>query len=55
MAIMSMVISLGNNRNSFRIDTNDIQKFYNENYIPNGSAIAIAGDFSGKEMKSSGY
>jgi zinc protease len=31
--------------------TNDIQKFYTENYIPNGSAIAIAGDFSSKEMR----
>lgn len=29
----------------------DIQKFYKENYIPNGSAIAIAGDFNSKEMK----
>jgi zinc protease len=33
------------------INTNDIQRFYKENYIPNGSAIAIAGDFSSKEMK----
>jgi zinc protease len=31
--------------------TGDIQRFYKENYIPNGSAIAIAGDFSSKEMK----
>ena len=29
----------------------DIRTFYQENYIPNGSAIAIAGDFSSKEMK----
>ncbi len=33
------------------LTSNDIQKFYKENYIPNGSAIAIAGDFSSKEMK----
>lgn len=31
--------------------TVDIQKFYKENYIPNGSAIAIAGDFSSKDMR----
>ena len=29
----------------------DIQKFYKENYIPNGAAISIAGDFNSKEMK----
>lgn len=29
----------------------DVQKFYKANYIPNGSAIAIAGDFDSKEMK----
>jgi zinc protease len=29
----------------------DIQQFYRENYIPNGSAIAIVGDFNSKEMK----
>ena len=30
----------------------DIKKFYKENYVPNGSAISIVGDFSSKEMKS---
>ncbi len=30
----------------------DIRKFYSANYIPNGAAIAIAGDFNSKEMKS---
>jgi zinc protease len=29
----------------------DLKKFYSENFIPNGSAIAIAGDFNTKEMK----
>lgn len=29
----------------------DLQKFYRENYIPNGSAISIVGDFDPKEMK----
>ncbi|HKZ68016.1 MAG TPA: pitrilysin family protein, partial [Chitinophagaceae bacterium] len=29
----------------------DIKKFYKENYIPNGAAISIAGDFNSKEMK----
>jgi zinc protease len=29
----------------------DAEKFYKENYIPNGSAIAIAGDFDNKDMK----
>lgn len=29
----------------------DVQKFYTENYIPNGSAISIVGDFNSKEMK----
>jgi len=29
----------------------DIKKFYKENYIPNGSAISIVGDFNAKEMK----
>ncbi len=33
------------------LSTNDLQKFYKANYIPNGSAIAIAGDFNSKEMK----
>lgn len=29
----------------------DIKKFYKENYIPDGSAISIVGDFNSKEMK----
>ena len=29
----------------------DAQKFYKSNYIPNGAAIAIVGDFNAKEMK----
>lgn len=29
----------------------DLKKFYKENYIPNGAAISIVGDFSAKEMK----
>ena len=33
------------------LSANDLKKFYQANYIPNGSAIAIAGDFNSKEMK----
>lgn len=33
------------------LTTADIQKFYAANYIPNGSAISIVGDFNSKEMK----
>lgn len=29
----------------------DVKKFYQENYLPEGSAIAIAGDFNSAEMK----
>ena len=29
----------------------DVKKFYSENYLPEGSAIAIAGDFKSAEMK----
>ncbi len=29
----------------------DVKKFYSENYIPEGSAISIAGDFNKAEMK----
>ncbi|RYG41495.1 MAG: insulinase family protein [Chitinophagaceae bacterium] len=29
----------------------DLVEFYKQNYIPNGSAIAIVGDFSSKDMK----
>jgi zinc protease len=31
----------------------DVQQFYKENYIPNGAAISIVGDFNSKEMKTS--
>ena len=33
------------------LTTQDIRKFYTANYIPEGSAIAIAGDFNSAEMK----
>ncbi len=33
------------------LTTGDVQKFYTENYIPNGAAISIVGDFDSKEMK----
>ncbi|TMI71563.1 MAG: insulinase family protein [Bacteroidetes bacterium] len=33
------------------ITVNDLKKFYKENYVPVGSAIAIVGDFNAKEMK----
>ncbi|MEI9943287.1 MAG: pitrilysin family protein [Chitinophagaceae bacterium] len=33
------------------ITVDDLKKFYKENYIPNGSAISIVGDFNAKEMK----
>jgi zinc protease len=33
------------------ISSDDLKKFYKENYIPNGSAISIVGDFNMKEMK----
>ncbi len=29
----------------------DLKSFYTANYLPNGSAIAVVGDFNGKEMK----
>lgn len=34
------------------LTADDLKKFYKENYIPNGSAIAIAGDFNTIDMKS---
>jgi predicted Zn-dependent peptidase len=34
------------------LSATDIKNFYKENYIPNGSAISIVGDFNSKEMKS---
>ena len=33
------------------ISNSDVRAFYAQNYIPNGSAIAIAGDFSQKDLK----
>ncbi len=33
------------------ISTADLKAFYDQNYIPNGSAIAIVGDFNSKAMK----
>lgn len=33
------------------LSVSDARKFYRENYIPNGAAIAIAGDFNSKDMK----
>lgn len=33
------------------ISLDDLKNFYNKNYIPNGSAIALAGDFNTSEMK----
>jgi predicted Zn-dependent peptidase len=33
------------------ISSDDLKKFYVANYIPNGSAISIVGDFNAKEMK----
>ena len=33
------------------LTTDDIKKFYTENYLPEGSAISIAGDFNKAEMK----
>jgi zinc protease len=33
------------------ITTADVQQFYKDNYIPNGAAISIVGDFNAKEMK----
>jgi zinc protease len=33
------------------LKSDDLKKFYKENYLANGSAIAITGDFNSKEMK----
>lgn len=33
------------------LTTDDLKKFYSENYLPEGSAISIAGDFDKAEMK----
>ena len=33
------------------LTANDLKQFYADNYIPNGSAIAIAGDFKTADMK----
>jgi predicted Zn-dependent peptidase len=29
----------------------DVRQFYKQNYVPNGSAIAVVGDFNSREMK----
>ncbi|MFN4313572.1 MAG: M16 family metallopeptidase [Chitinophagaceae bacterium] len=34
-----------------QLEPADLRKFYQNNYVPNGAAIAIAGDFDSKEMK----
>lgn len=33
------------------LTTDDVKKFYADNYLPEGSAISIAGDFTSAEMK----
>ncbi len=33
------------------ITVDDVKAFYNANYLPNGSAIAVVGDFNSKELK----
>jgi zinc protease len=33
------------------ITSDDLKKFYKENYVPNGAAISLVGDFNAKEMK----
>jgi zinc protease len=33
------------------LTTADLKKFYSQNYIPNGAAISIVGDFNSKDMK----
>ncbi len=33
------------------LDVADLKKFHAANYVPNGSAIAVVGDFNSKEMK----
>ncbi|MBC7949243.1 MAG: insulinase family protein [Chitinophagaceae bacterium] len=33
------------------ITSDDLKKFYSANYIPNGAALAVVGDFNAKEMK----
>ena len=34
-----------------KLTVNDLRAFYNANYIPNGSALSVVGDFNAKEMK----
>lgn len=34
-----------------QLEAADLRAFYQSNYVPNGACIAIAGDFSSKEMK----
>src|SRR6185436_3509319 len=33
------------------ITADDLKKFYSENYVPDGAAISVVGDFNTKEMK----
>ena len=41
----------GNTTTVGKLTVDDMANFYKANYIPNGSAIAVVGDFSAKEMK----
>jgi predicted Zn-dependent peptidase len=41
----------GNTTTVGKLIVDDMANFYKTNYIPNGSAIAVVGDFSSKEMK----
>jgi zinc protease len=41
----------GNTATVGKLTVEDLNAFYKANYIPNGSSIAIVGDFSAKEMK----
>lgn len=33
------------------LNTADVKNFYTQNYVPNGSAISLVGDFNSKDMK----
>ena len=33
------------------LTTSDLRAFYTKNYVPNGSALSVVGDFSSKDMK----
>ncbi len=41
----------GNTTTVAKLMQTDVAAFYKANYIPNGSAIAVAGDFNAREMK----